>query len=186
LTIKWKGVLIRFAEKELENIDGYCDKYSLKRSDFIRNSIRDKIYNADPITGGTREKDNPVDFTPLTDSVNLLSKKFESLESKLGSNFEEKETADSTVKERIIEAILQVMQRVTDPFTTTEKLAEQIKRTDRSLEQFFFASATNAISRYNEALTKLHQEGKLRLSANGIVEFLGGAIGAQRKKNRLQ
>jgi hypothetical protein len=183
MTRKWVGVYIRFAKQELGNIDAHCKKYNLKRSDFIRSSVRDKIYNTDPSTGATKQKDNSVDLIPVIDNINLLSKKFDSLEKKFDSNFEGKDPLNSTAKQRVMEAILQVMQRATDPFTTTEKLADRIKRIDPSLEQFLFASATNGVSAYEDALTELHRIGKLRRSATGIVEFKGVVRGAQRKKD---
>lgn len=182
-TGEWSGVLIRFAKHELENIDAYCKKYSLKRTDLIRSSIRDKIANTDPATGVTKEKDNPIDLIPVIDSINSLKLEFECLEKKFDSNSEGKEATHSSTEERIAEAILQVKQRTKDPLTTTEKLAERIKRLDPSLEPFLFASPTNGISLYENVLSRLHQEGMVHRRSSVIIDLKRDAEVAQRKKN---
>ncbi len=180
---KKMGVFILFDEQELENIDSHRKKFHLKRTEFIRDQIRKGISNADPITAITKQRENSTDLNPVMESLSLLHKRVESLEKNLNSHSEGNETISITVKERIAEAILQVMQRATDPFTTTEKLAEQIKRIDPSLEQFLFATGKNGFSPYGNVLTEFHLAGKLHRSPNGIIEFKGGAASAQRKKD---
>jgi hypothetical protein len=185
MTDKWIGILIRFGQQELETINAYCIKHSIKRTDFVRGSIRDKIANADSISGTAQA--NSIDLVPLIDSINLLSTKVENLEKiSVANSGAKEENKISAAKGRITEAIRQVIEKTSGEFTTTEKLGERIKRIDPSLEPFLHACAASGVSPFDEVLIELDQDGMLHRNSSGIIELNGGVGNAQGKKNRLR
>lgn len=170
MTDKWIGILIRFGEQELETINAYCIKHNIKRTDLVRGSIRDKIANADSISGTAQA--NSIDLIPLIDSINLLSRKVENLEKiSVANSGVNEEKSISAAKGRITEAIRRIMEKTSEEFTTTEKLGEQIKRIDPSLEPFLHASAESGVSPFDEVLIELNQEGMLHRNSNGIIRL---------------
>lgn len=174
---RWVPVIVRFGKQEFENVNAYCKKYTLIRSDLIRESTRDRITNTDPTTGALKQKDGVVDLTPLIDSIAAFGKKLENLEKKLDSQSECKEIKQSNGKKRIAEIILQELEK-TKERTTSEKLLERIKSIDPSLENLLYAPCANGFAVYEEVLMDLHQQKMLFRHPSGIIEPTGAVKNA--------
>jgi hypothetical protein len=171
---RWKGVLIRFDERELETIDRFCHENNVKRTDFIRNAARRVMNNPDSVDGIVKCRNDGVDVIPLMDGITMLTQKVENVEKGISSLLEGNKFSDATAKNRIIELILKIKQKAKN-VTTVDKLREQIKRMDPSFEQFLFASAANGIPPFDDALIELQQRGELsRDIRTGIVKWNGG------------
>jgi hypothetical protein len=169
---RWRGVLIRFGERELETIDRFCHENNVKRTDFIRNAARRVMNNPDSVNGVVKCRDDGIDILPLMDSITMLTQKVENIEKGLSSLLEGKKLANPVAKDRIIELILKIKQKAKKNVTTVDKLREQIKRRDPSLEQFLFASAANGIPPFDDALIELQQRRELnRDIKSGIIKW---------------
>jgi len=170
---KWKGVLIRFAEKELETLDIFCQKNMVKRTDLVRNATRLYVANPDVVNGVVKLRDNGVDIVPILDGIAMLAQKVDTIEKGFNSAIKRQELVSPAARERIIEAILRAKQKTKKNVTTVDRLREQIKRTDPSLEQFLYASASDGIPPFDDALIWLQQKGELSRNPGGIIEFNG-------------
>lgn len=168
---KWKAVLIRFAEGELETLDAYCEENHVKRTDLIRSATRLYTANRDLVNGVIKLRDNSIDIAPVMDSIAIVAKKLEALEKRLISLFVEKGSAHPTSSSRIAEAVLMIKRRAKKDVTTVDRLREQLKRIDPSLAPFLLASDSCGICVLDEALLELEEKGELSREYGGIIRF---------------
>jgi len=169
---RWRGVLIRFGERELETIDRFCHENNVKRADFIRNAARRVMNNPDSVNGVVKSRDDGIDILPLMDSITMLTQKVENIEKGLSSLLEGKKLANPVAKDRIAELILKMKQKTKENATTVDRLRDQLKRIDSSIEPFLFASSTDGISVFDEVLIELQQRRELnRDLKSGIIKW---------------
>jgi len=170
----WKPILIRVVDREMETLREYCKKNHVKMTELFRNAVRLYITNPDLVNGIIKAEGNGVEVAQVMDSIDELVKKFEALEKKLTSLSAKKDFVQPIAKARIAEAVLKVKQKAKKDVTTVDRLREQLKGMDPSLDQFLVASATNGISLLDEVLMELQQRGELSWDFRRIVKFNGG------------
>lgn len=168
---KWKAVLIRFVESEVETLDAYCRENHVKRTNLIRSATRVYVANRDLVNGVIRLSDTSVDIAPVMDSIGLVIQKVEALDKRLNSSSVENGSEDLTISKRIAEAVLMVKRRAKKDVTTVDQLREKLKSLDPSVVPFLHASDSKGICGLDEALRKLEEKGELSREYGGIIRF---------------
>jgi len=171
LASKWKAVLIRFVEREVETLDAYCRENHVKRTDLVRSATRLYVANHDLVNGVIRLSDASVDIAPVMDSIGLVIQKVEALEKRLNSSSVENGSENLTISKRIAEAVLIVKRRAKKDITTVDQLREKLKILDPSSTPFLHATDSSGICVLDEVLRELEERGELSREYGGIIRF---------------
>jgi hypothetical protein len=171
MTTRWKPILIRFVDRELNTLKEYCAKNNIKITELVRNAVRLYIANPDILNGVVRAN-GVFEIKQLLDSMDKVTQKLEVLERKLNSYPMNEKFSDSLIKARIKECILEIREKYRKEPITVDKLKLKIKKMDPSLAPYLVASATNGFSLLDEVLMELHGR-ELSRDFNGIIRFNG-------------
>jgi hypothetical protein len=167
---RWKEVLIRVADVELDNWDEFCRKKGMKRIDLIRNAVRLYVANPELVNGGIKTVDNDVDIGPVLRGIDELKQKFEMIEKKVTSFPTETDFTHSLARKKVVEAILKTKQKAKGSVTTLDRLRDQLKETEPSLIPFLFP-VDGGISVLDEVLAELNEKGELSWNFRQIIRF---------------
>jgi len=168
---RWKGVLIRVADAELLDWDGYCEKNRIKRVDLVRSSVRFFMANPEIVNGVVKRGETAVDLAPILGAMGELKQKLEMVEKKVSIVSTDKGLSQCVSKKKLAEAVLEFMQHTRNNVTTLDRLIVYIRKAEPQLAPFL-SSGDGGLCLLDEVLTELNDEGKVEWDFGEVVRFI--------------
>jgi hypothetical protein len=173
MVLNYVPILLRIPRGELEKLDAVCKEKNLNRTEGLRVSYRNFMYNPDIVSGIVKLEDGSREGAPIMENLTTLSQDVKEIKEGINHLAEGNKITPFKAKERIAELIQTILQENRENDTTRDKLRDEIRRREPSLEQFMFPSASSAFSVYEQVLVELQENETLVIEIDGRIKNKG-------------